>query len=85
VAFKILYSKSSIKQISKLDKVVKTRLEEEIKTKLSIDPIKCSKVLKDFPIPDTRRFRVGDYRIIFTIEKDVVVIYRVGHRRDIYK
>ena len=34
------------------------------------------------------RFRVGDYRILFTIEPDgiivVLVILAIGHRKDIY-
>ncbi|MGH8859730.1 MAG: type II toxin-antitoxin system RelE family toxin [Jatrophihabitantaceae bacterium] len=32
------------------------------------------------------RVRVGDYRIIYTVEDDVllVVVVRLGHRRDIY-
>lgn len=32
------------------------------------------------------RVRVGDYRIIYTVEDDVllVVVVRLGHRRDVY-
>ncbi|MBC8254135.1 MAG: type II toxin-antitoxin system RelE/ParE family toxin [Ardenticatenia bacterium] len=33
----------------------------------------------------TYRFRVGDYRVIFDVEDDKVIILRVGHRRDIYR
>lgn len=31
------------------------------------------------------RFRVGDYRVIFDIEVNKLVVLAVGHRRDIYK
>lgn len=33
------------------------------------------------------RIRVGDYRIIYSIQDDVLVVevLKVGHRRDIYK
>ncbi len=33
------------------------------------------------------RIRVGDYRIIYSIEekKLIVLVIRIGHRRDIYK
>jgi mRNA interferase RelE/StbE len=36
---------------------------------------------------DFHRLRVGDYRIIFSVEHDVltVVVIDVGHRRDIYR
>ncbi len=33
------------------------------------------------------RVRVGDYRIIYTVEEDdvlLIVVVRLGHRRDIY-
>ena len=31
------------------------------------------------------KLRVGDWRVIYEIGKDVIVIRAVGHRRDIYK
>ncbi len=31
------------------------------------------------------RFRIGDFRVIFDIEKDEIVVLRVGHRREIYR
>lgn len=33
------------------------------------------------------RVRVGDYRVIYTIEDDrlVVVVITIGHRRDVYR
>ena len=36
---------------------------------------------------DFYRIRVGDYRIIYQIEDDrlVILVIRVGHRRDIYR
>jgi mRNA interferase RelE/StbE len=32
-----------------------------------------------------RRLRVGDYRVIYRIEpEDLVVIVKIGHQRDVY-
>jgi mRNA interferase RelE/StbE len=31
------------------------------------------------------RLRVGDYRILFEVEQTQVVVYRVKHRREVYK
>lgn len=31
------------------------------------------------------RFRIGDYRVIFDLEEDTLVVLKVGHRREIYK
>ncbi len=37
--------------------------------------------------PGLLRIRVGDYRIIYTVQDDVltVLVVTVGHRRDVYK
>lgn len=36
---------------------------------------------------DTWRIRVGDYRILYTIEDDqlIVLVIKIGHRRDVYR
>ncbi len=31
------------------------------------------------------RLRVGDYRVLFELENHSIVIYRVRHRRDVYR
>ena len=31
------------------------------------------------------RLRVGDYRVLFEVERDVVVVYRIRHRKNIYR
>lgn len=30
------------------------------------------------------RLRVGDWRVLFTVDGDTITIHAVGHRRDIY-
>jgi mRNA interferase RelE/StbE len=37
--------------------------------------------------PEFRRLRVGDYRVIYRVEGDqlVVLVVRVGHRREVYE
>jgi mRNA interferase RelE/StbE len=31
------------------------------------------------------RLRVGDYRVLFEVEKKTIVIYRIRHRREVYR
>ncbi len=33
----------------------------------------------------TYRFRMGDYRVIFDVDDNKIVVLRVGQRRDIYR
>lgn len=30
------------------------------------------------------RLRMGDYRILFDVERDVIVIQKIGNRKDVY-
>jgi len=48
------------------------------------DPLKYAEKLTDSRL-GTYRFRVGDYRVIFDLEENEIVVLRVGHRRNIYK
>ena len=34
---------------------------------------------------NTWRIRVGNYRALFKIENNLVIVIKVGHRKDIYK
>jgi mRNA interferase RelE/StbE len=83
--WKVQFDKRAEKMFSKLDKLTQARIGEFIDKKLSIDPSQHSKMLvgsnKFF------RARVGDYRIIFEIKNQelVIIIIDIGHRREIYK
>jgi mRNA interferase RelE/StbE len=33
----------------------------------------------------TYRFRIGDYRVIFDLVEEQLIVLRVGHRSDIYR
>jgi len=48
------------------------------------EPLKYASKLTD-PRLGTYRFRIGDYRVIFDLEGEEIVVLRVGHRRDIYR
>ncbi|MDZ7623377.1 MAG: type II toxin-antitoxin system RelE/ParE family toxin [Ignavibacteriaceae bacterium] len=81
--YKIILVKRAIKDLDKLDEDAKGRIKEKIKL-LKDNPASNSRKLSN-PFIGSYRFRVGDYRIIFDIDKDKVVILRIGHRKDIYK
>ena len=48
------------------------------------DPLKYAEPLKQSELR-SYRFRIGDYRVVFDLEGDQIVILRVGHRREIYR
>jgi len=81
--YKILLTKRALKDLGKIDSDSKIRIGEKLRV-LTNDPVGSSKKLSS-AIIGTYRFRVGDYRIIFDIEDDKVIVLRIGHRKDIYK
>lgn len=48
------------------------------------DPLRYAKKLTD-PELGSYRFRIGDYRVVFDLIGEDIVILRVGHRSQIYK
>ena len=82
--YKIEIKKSAAKEISKLPKVALRRIVDKIQT-LSSDPRPsgCKKLSGD----EKYRIRVGVYRILYSVDDEIVVIFivKVGHRKDIYK
>ena len=72
------------KQIAKLDKKIIPVVKEAI-AGLALDPRPFG--YKKLKGEEAYRIRIGDYRIIYEIEDDkiIVTVVSVGHRKDIYK
>lgn len=83
MAYNIIITPTAEKDIKKLDGVVKKRLKVSLE-KFSQNPLSHAKRLTS-PKIGTYRFRVGNYRIIFDINKNNIILLRIGHRRDIYR
>jgi len=81
--YNIEIKKSAAKEIEKLPKSVLKRVIEKIAA-LAYEPRPsgCKKLSSD----EKYRIRVGTYRILYTIEDEIVRIYivKVGHRKNIY-
>ena len=81
--FEIVLTQRALKDFDGLSEDVKNRIGVKLRD-YSNDPLKFARKLTN-PKIGTYRFRVGDYRIIFDIEDNTIVILRVGHRKEIYK
>jgi mRNA interferase RelE/StbE len=85
VSYQIEISKSATKQLKKLPTDIKQRIDAKI-LDLGIDP-RPSGVKKLKNTDNTYRVRVGDYRILYDIFDEILLIavVEVGHRREVYK
>ena len=75
---------AAVRVLRKIDPKLRPRVEGAI-TLLAEDPRPpASRPLKGRP---GYRVRVGDYRIIYTVRDDVllIVVVTLGHRRDVYR
>jgi mRNA interferase RelE/StbE len=69
--------------LKKLDKNEASNLLDQIENDLADHPASFP-VLKG-KFSGLRKYRVGDYRVIYAILEEDVVILRIGHRKEIYK
>ena len=79
---KFLYSKTSIKYLQKLERNVARKLVEAIEKLPSEGDIGK---LKGKKIKNIFRLRIGKYRIIYSLEKEIIKIIKIDTRGDVYK
>jgi mRNA interferase RelE/StbE len=81
--YKIVFTKRATRDISKLEPEIKEKLGDALR-RYGKDPLNYARKMID-PSLGSYRFRIGDYRVIFDIEGNEIVVLRVGHRKEIYR
>ena len=81
---KIEWTEEAVRDLEKLDRQVVQRILRKLdwfsKNFERVIPEPLGREFKG-----TYKLRVGDWRVIYTVEGDIVIIQSVGHRREIYK
>jgi mRNA interferase RelE/StbE len=85
VTYQIQFSKGAAKQIKKLPADIKERIDKKV-LDLAIEP-RPNGVKKLQCDDNSYRIRVGDYRIIYEIEDDIllVTVIKIKHRNEVYR
>jgi mRNA interferase RelE/StbE len=83
VSYRLVYTNRAVKDIQKLEPQIKARIGKAL-LRFESNPLRHATPLTNSSL-GTYRFRVGDYRVIFDLEGDDIVVLRVGHRRQIYR
>ena len=83
MSYKIAFKKSVARDLKKIDndqvdRILK-KIENELPEKVETFPILTGK------FSGLRKFRVGDYRVIYSIIGDTAIILRISHRREAYR
>lgn len=89
MAWRIEIDDKARKELAGLDKTVAKRIVVFLRDRLAQleDPRSIGEALKGSSLGEFWKYRVGDYRIISSIEDDVlrVLVVRIGHRKEVYR
>ncbi len=79
---KIIFNEEALKDLKKLDKQVAKFILKKIENLKNYPIVNNIKKLKNFYPPF--RYRINDYRVLFDIENDTIIIFKIIHRKDAY-
>lgn len=88
MAWRIELTDDAVKQLKKMGHADAKRIRDYLRKRIEPleNPRQLGKPLSG-NLGELWRYRVGDYRVIASIEDDQVriLVIRIGHRRDIYR
>lgn len=79
----INYKASVDRDLRRLDRQAATRVLEKVEAELSsanLRPIPLSG-----PFEGLYKLRVGEYRVIYSLSSEGVLVIRIAHRREVYR
>ncbi len=83
--YTLVYTKTAVKSIDKLSPAVRKRLGVKLEFFMSQpNPLAFAKALTK-PADAQYRWRIGDYRVLFDVKDQKVIILLVQHRRQVYE
>jgi mRNA interferase RelE/StbE len=84
VTYLVRIKGSAARELKRIDRPVRVRIVEAI-DRLAEHPFKGTALKGE--LKGLRRIRVGEHRIVYEIQDQalVVLVVRVGHRRDVYR
>lgn len=83
--FRIEYAAGVLRDLKGLPREVRVRALEAVEQVLAADPFLGRPLAGSFK--GLFKFRIGDYRIIYAVERHRLVIFvlRIRHRKDVYR
>lgn len=79
--YSIKWEERALRELEKFEKSISMRIFKKVdglKDNLNSSDIKRLRGSDKF------RLRIGDYRVIFSVENNSIIIWKVGHRKNIY-
>jgi len=80
--FEIKWDERALNELYKLENQISSRIYKKVNELMEGFQFKDIKRLKG---KDEFRLRVGDYRVLFSLDNNLIIVWKVGHRKNIYK
>ena len=85
----IKFDDAAIKELAKLDKQIARRITAFLRERVAVldDPRSIGEALKGSKLGEFWKYRIGDYRIISSIEDGAlrIVVVKIGNPREVYR
>lgn len=79
------FKPQAVRDLKKLSREMQKRIIKKLDYFVSAeDPLFFADHLINYEL-GSYRFRIGDYRVIFDVMNEVLIILTLGHRREIYR
>ncbi|MBN2078334.1 MAG: type II toxin-antitoxin system RelE/ParE family toxin [Spirochaetes bacterium] len=83
MACEVRYKASVEKDLRKIPRADAKRIMGRIDTDLTSAPGKDKQLSGNFK--GLYSYRVGDYRVVYSLHGEVILVLRIAHRKDVYK
>jgi mRNA interferase RelE/StbE len=80
---KIEYKSSVDRDLRRLDRQVASRVIDRVEDALGASDLRP--IPLSGPFEGLYKVRVGDYRVIYTLAAERVLVVRIAHRREVYR
>jgi mRNA interferase RelE/StbE len=89
MAWRIEFAEAADRELAKLDPQIARRILKVLRERIAPadDPRSIGEALKGSKLGEFWKYRVGDYRLICSIEDQVlrILVLRIGHRKEVYR
>ena len=84
MAYRLCYHPDVAEEdLPEIPKNMQERIRKAIEERLLVGPGKYGEPLRR-GLYGYRKLRVGDYRVIYKVDKKNIVIFKIGHRKEAY-
>ena len=83
MSYSLIYHPEVRRDIARLPQNINDRIRKAIEERVLLDPAQYGDPLRR-SLKGYRKLRVGDYRVIYRVEKNHVIVLKIGHRKEVY-